>query len=299
MFIRGLRLLAPFIAMATLAGGATAATAADVGTALTCPADARVAPTVELWLANQPIPALDVKGAEEARCFRSAFLKALQPGLGELVGYKVGLYSKAARAAYRTDVPKLGFLYDKMMIPNGGTAPANYAFGATWESDLLLVVKDDGLNTAKTREEIYSHLRGYRPFIELPARNYALDASLNADQVEALNVGAHMGVAGDEVALPQTPEGLAALVNFAVDVTIAGPDGTKTESGVAIETLGDVLEIARFARDQVLAEGGRLKAGDLLSVGVVTPARAPAAGQTVTIRYRVLPKPDTVSVNFR
>jgi 2-keto-4-pentenoate hydratase len=299
MFIRGLRLFAPLIAITTLTGCATASSAADVGAAPACAPDARVAPTVELWLANQPVPALDLKNAEEARCFRSAFLKKLQPRLGEPVGYKVGLYSKAARAAYRTDEPKLGFLYAKMMIPNGGTAPANYAFGATWESDLLLVVKDDGLNTASTREEIYSHLRGYRPFIELPARNYALDASLNAEQVEALNVGAHLGVVGDEVALPQTPEGMAALVNFAVDVTIAGPDGTRTESGVAIETLGDVLEIARFARDRVLAQGGRLKAGDLLSVGVVTPARAPAAGQSVTIRYRVLPTPDSVSVNFR
>ena len=264
-----------------------------------CPDDARVVATAELWAKRMPIPALELKSGMEARCFKHAFLRTLTPRLGALVGYKVGLYSNAARAAYKTDRPRLGYLYDGMLVASGADIPAAYGIAGTWESDLLLVVKDDGINTATGREGIYRHIRGYRPFIELPDRNYAPDVAVTAEQVEALNVGARKGVIGAEVPLPQTAEAMVGLVNFTVDVTVTDADGVKTESGKALTSLGDVLEIVQFARDRVLAEGHRLKAGDLISIGVVTPAGTPVQGQKLAIRYHVLPADSTVSVNFR
>jgi 2-keto-4-pentenoate hydratase len=185
-----------------------------------------------------------------------------------------------------------------MISPSGAEVPAAYGSGPTWESDLLLVVKDDGINTAKDKAEVYKHLRGFRPFIELPNRNYAADVNVTADQVEALNVGARYGVMSAEQPLPQTPEAMAALVNFSVETVITGTE-PRTETGRAIDTLGDVLEIALFARDHALAEGHKLKAGDLISIGVVTPARAPVAEQDLEIRYHILPTTSSVSVRFR
>lgn len=264
-----------------------------------CAPDPRVAPLASQWLrktAIQPIAPLDTA---QARCFKQAFVKTIAPHFGKPAGVKVGLYSQAARAAYQTATPRLGYLFEGMLLPSGATVPVDFAIGGTWESDLLLVVGDDKINTAQTREQLYDGLRGFRPFIELPDRNFPPGVTVNADQVEAINTGARLGVMGAEVALPRTAQAMNGLVNFSVNVTTSGAGETKVETGKALNSLGDVIEILRFARDQVLAEGGRLKPGDLVSIGVVTPARAPVANQTLTIGYDIVPATSIVSVNFR
>jgi 2-keto-4-pentenoate hydratase len=280
-------------------GAALLSANAAAAAAPNCTPDPRVAPAVAQWLEKkqfQPITPLDTA---QARCFKQAFVNGLAPHLGRRVGVKVGLFSKAARAAYQTETPRLGYLYAGMLLPNGSTVPMTYAITGTYESDLLLVVGDERINTAQTREQLYGSLRGFRPFIELPDRSYAFDAKINADMVEALDVGARLGVMGAEQPLPKTGEAMNRLVNFSVEVASAVAGETKIEKGNALDSLGDVIEILRFARDQVLAEGGHLKKGDVVSIGVVTPARPPIAGQTLTIRYDVLAAPSTVSVTFR
>jgi 2-keto-4-pentenoate hydratase len=263
-----------------------------------CLEDERAASIAAQWSARKVIPPLEVSSRETARCFQQQFLAALAPEFGPLVGYKVGLYSQRARTAYRTDQPVLGYLYEKMLMSSGVDVSAAYGAAAAWESDLLLVVADEGINTAKGAQQIYKHLRSYRPFIELTDRVSPPSTPMTAIQFEAFNVGARMGVVGEEVPLPQTPEAMERLVNFSVEAITRGAD-EKKDSAKALETLGNVLEIAEFARDRLLSEGKRLKAGDLLSVGVITPSRAPVAGQTVEVIYHVLPEPTSVSVRFQ
>jgi 2-keto-4-pentenoate hydratase len=274
---------------------ASSATAAATGA---CPKDERAASIATQWSARNVIPPLEVTSWEAARCFQQQFLAALAPELGALVGYKVGLYSQRARTAYRTDQPVLGYLYEKMLIPSGAAVSAAYGAAAAWESDLLLVIADEDINTAKGAQEIYKHLRSYRPFIELTDRVSPPSVPMTATQFEAINVGARMGVVGEDVPLPQTAEAMQRLVNFSVEAITRGA-GEKKDSAKALETLGNVLEIAEFARDRLLSEGKRLQAGDLLSVGVITPSRSPAAGQTIEVVYHILPEPTSVSVRFQ
>jgi 2-keto-4-pentenoate hydratase len=269
-----------------------------------CAPDPRVAAVAAAWEKRETIPALDLAGPDQARCFSQAFIARLRPKLGALVGYKVGLYSQAGRSAYHTDQPVLGRLYQSMLLAAGTAVPAAYGVAGSWESDFILVVKDDGLNTAKTRQEAYAHLRGYRPFIELSDRNYAADVPANVDRLVALDVGARLGVVGDEVALPPTPQGLRALVDTTVTATLksAAPNtaaGEGVDRGVMRQTLGDPLDIVLFARDALLKEGGRLKAGDLISIGASTPAKPPRAGDVLTVDYDLVGAASSVSVEFR
>lgn len=285
-----------------LVGGLAAVASLVVATgavAGACPAEPRAKAVAAQWRRAAPIPALDIADEAQAICFRKAFLAALRPGLGARVGYKVGMFSPAARRAFGIDRPRLGELHAAMLLPEGQAVPAAFGVGGVWESDLLLVVGDGRLNQARSREEAYRGLRGFRPFIELTSRNYADGFKPTADQVAALDVGARLGVAGPEYPLAPTPEGMAALADLTVETVVRDAGGERTERAVARESLGDLLDIVLFARDAVRAEGGRLGPGDVISVGVFTPARAPEPGQVVTVRYHLLARPVSVSAEFR
>ncbi len=288
--------LGRLIGVLTAAAGLSAATSA---LAAPCPAQPKAAEVAGLWRALKPIPPLDIQDEAQAICFRQAFVAALTPDLGPRVGYKVGMFSPAARKAFGIERPRFGELYARMILPEGQGAPAAFGVGGVWESDLLLVVGDDSLNAATTREEAYRALRGFKPFIELTSRNYADGFEPTADQIAALDVGARLGVAGREYPLAQTPEAMAALEALSVEAVVKSPDGETVEQAIARETLGDLMDIVLFARDAVRVEGGRLRPGDVISVGIFTPAHAPAPGQVVTVRYHLLARPVDVSVEFR
>jgi 2-keto-4-pentenoate hydratase len=261
-----------------------------------CPADPRVSAIAQDWLAKRPVANLTIANYGEARCFSRNLVNALGAQIGPQVGWKIGLWSQGGRAAFHTDRPVLGVLHARMLLPNNAIVPADYGVGPSWESDFIVVVKDEGINAARTREEIYAHLRGWRPFIELVSRNYAPAVTVSVNQLTALDVSARLGVLGDEVAMPGSLDGLLGAV---VTARLKDAAGDTTEHGRMLETLGDPIDGVLFVRDAVLAEGGRLKAGDLISIGASTPSRAPKAGQNLTVTYEIGGRTAQAAVQFR
>ena len=84
----------------------------------------------------------------EARQAQKAFLKELSPALGRPVGFKVGLISKAAQAAASTTSPASGVLLQKMLLKDGAQVSARFGSRPLFEPDLIVVVKDAGINDA-------------------------------------------------------------------------------------------------------------------------------------------------------
>lgn len=271
-----------FASVLVVAAALTAAPAMAEGK---CKFDARVVAAAAAWRMPAPQPPLVIDPAD-ALCFRNALLRRIAP-LGPVVGYKVGAYSRAARAPLGATEPVVGILHRKMVLEEGATVSARYAVAPVVEADFLLVVKDAGINGAKTRAEIYKHLRGYKPFIELPDNNNGPEVKPTLGRLIALNVNARLSVEGREVALPQTAEGMEALTNLSVKVAIRTPKGIREQSGKMSETLGDPLEIAMAARDLLLREGRRLKAGDVISLGAIVPPFPAEAGETFQVHYEL------------
>ena len=284
------RLILATLAAGGLAGPALAAEA--------CRPDPRVEQVAADWLAKRPQP-LRYIATGQGTCFRQQLVRRLMPRLGPVIGYKVGAYTKAGQATYNTDRPVVATLLKGMMLPVGRPIPADYGVTPLWEADFLLVVKDAGINTATTREEAYRHLRGYQPFIELADRGYVPDSKLTLDQWKALNVSGRAGLAGKEVHLPQTKAGFDALAAMTVEAEQTGPAGSQTRRAVVRESLGDPVEVVLAARDLLREEGVRLKAGDIISLGSLIPATPVKAGETVTVRYKVLSGTDTIAAVFQ
>lgn len=269
------------------------------GTAEGCKRDARVAQVAADWLAHREPPALSDLDLVQAICFRTALMSDLAQQLGPVVGYKVGVYTAAARKSYGAAAPAVGVLRRNMLLDEGATIAQSAGVALVSEADFMLVVGDDGINQARTREEAYRYLRGYRPFVELPDLNYRGTVKPSLGQVVALNVNARLGVLGKEVALPQNEAGFKGLSELKVDVTVDGAsEGAVHASGLARETLGDPIEIVLAARDGLKQEGVQLKAGDLISIGTLTPPRPVKAGETLRIRYHVSAEPSDITVRF-
>lgn len=267
--------------------------------AATCKPDPRVDASAKAWVVPAPQPPLAIEPTE-ALCFRDALVKRVgeQLKLGPVVGYKVGAYSAAARAPIGAKEPVVGILLRRMVLEEGASVSVSFAVAPVAEPDFLLVVRDAGINTARSREEVYRHLRGYRPFIELPDNNNGPEVKPTLGRLMALNVNARLGIEGKEVPLPPTPEGFAALSNLTVRVAIQTSSGTRHQQAKSTETLGDPVDIVIAARDLLLGEGRRLKAGDVISIGSIAVPHPPEAGEVLTVDYDIPGHPSRIRVQF-
>jgi 2-keto-4-pentenoate hydratase len=262
-----------------------------------CRADPRVAEVAEDWLQKRPQRMLRI-AASDAICFRNHLLRRLSSQLGPAAGYKVGLYTKAGQKRFGATEPNIGILHRAMLIAEGQPVSVRYAYSPLMEADFMLVVKDDGINAATTREEVFRHIRGYRPFIELVDNNIPADTRMAVGQFIALNDNARLGMTGNEVPLPQTRAAMDALRDMSVELVIDSSRGSERLEGRALDTLADPLDVMLFAKDALLREGRRLKAGDMISLGAMLPARPPHAGERMRVSYRILGKPSEISIAF-
>jgi 2-keto-4-pentenoate hydratase len=275
-----------------------AASLVGAGTALAaCPGDAAIGQFVEDWQAKRPTRALPVASAQDAACARDKIVTALERSQGRIVGYKAGLTAKAVQERFKADGPVSGILLEAMVMPDGESVPAAYGARPVWEADMLLLVKDEGINTATTPEAALRHISGMRPFIELPDLALAPSETLDGTQLLAINVAARLGVAGAEVPLRADAEIVGLLATTRIVATDASGATLAESTGAA--TLGNPLNVVVWLVQDLAKSGRALKAGDLISVGSFTPLTPPKPGQEVTVRYEGLPGPPKVSVRFQ
>jgi 2-keto-4-pentenoate hydratase len=234
---------------------------------------------------------------EQARRTQKEFVSLLTPKLGPRVGFKVGLTSKAVQESVGATASVRGVLLRDMMRTNGAKVSANFGARPIWEADLMVVVKDEGINEAKTTVDVARHLREVVAFIELPDRMVAETEKIDGNLITAINASARLGVLGQRIKVEPNAEFITALEKMTVTAVDQTGAVLATAKGDAL--LGHPLNPVLWLIKDLAATGEALKAGDLISLGSFARPQVPAAGQTVTVRYEGLPGgPLTVSVTF-
>jgi 2-keto-4-pentenoate hydratase len=234
---------------------------------------------------------------EEGVCTQANLVQLLSKTQGKPIGYKAGLTSPAAQQQLGVPNPVLGVLLAKMILPDGSTVPADFGPRPLFEADMLVTVRDDGINAARTVMEAARHLTTLQPFIELPDLVLAQGEPMTGPVIIAINVGARLGVVGEPVPVLATPEFVNALAEMQVILTA---DGAEISKGPGKAILGHPLNAVLFIAEEVQRRGGRLKAGDILSLGSFSRLTPPKPGQKVVARYEGLPTgPMMVSVAFK
>ena len=233
----------------------------------------------------------------EARNSQKAFVARLTPRLGPRVGFKVGLTSKAVQESVGASTPVRGVLLRDMMLKNNAKVSAEFGARPIWEPDFIVVVKDAGINRARTPLEVAKHLSEAVAFIELPDRIVAETEKVDGNLITAINSSARLGVLGQRVKIKATPEFLAALEKMSVTAT--DQNGVELARAKGDALLGHPLNPVLWLIEDLAATGEQLRAGDLLSLGSFAKPQPPRPGQTVTVRYDGLPGgPFQVSVKF-
>ncbi|MFQ5939863.1 MAG: 2-keto-4-pentenoate hydratase [Alphaproteobacteria bacterium] len=263
-----------------------------------CDAD-RIVQMTAAYVNKRPVKTL---GPEltmgEALCAQTALVARLSRELGRPIGYKVGLTSKAAREMFGATTPAHGVLLEAMLLPDGAEVPVDYGIRPIFEPDLLVTVKDAGVNDAKTPLEAARHLEAVIPFVELADLTMAEGEPLSLEMITAINVGARLGVAGQPVPISPGVDFVDALATMTVITTDASGNQLSKASGEAV--LGHPLNAVIWLAGHLAESRVKLKAGDMISLGAFARPLPPQPGETVTVRYEGLPTgPMQVSVTFR
>ena len=232
---------------------------------------------------------------EEAVRIRDGLVAELSASQGKVVGYKAGLTNPAVQKRFNTTEPVRGALLEKMLLDDGAEVPVKFGAIPFFEADLAVVVKDEGINQAKTPAEVLKHLASIRPFIELPDLVTAKEQPLSAAIITSFNVGARLGVLGKPIA--PTPEMADALGKMTV--VMRDQDGKELAKVPGAAILGHPLNAVVWLADDLAKSGGKLRAGDILSLGSFTPPNFQKAGMTITVTYEGLPGNPSVSVRFK
>lgn len=282
----------------TLVGVALAIAASLAGAE--CLSDAQVADLVASWKARTPAANPQGQSEADAACSRAKFTAAL--GHGRVIGYKAGLTNPAVQKRFNASGPVWGTLFEGMVLKDGATVEAAFGARPLFEADLLVRVKSEAINEARTPMEVLLLVDQVIPFIELPDLVVQAPAKLDGPAISAINVGARLGVAGQPIPVPATRGELYALLDGLQNMTVTLADagsGTTLGQGRGSDVLGHPLNAVVYLAQALKQEGLKMRAGDLISLGSFSPLLPPRAGQKVSVTYTGLPGAQPVSVSFR
>ncbi len=246
------------------------------------------------FMARVPAVAPEVATLDEGYRVQEALVERLSVPLGPVVGYKVGLTSKPVQQKFGVDQPIRGQLLERMLLRNGAEVPARFGARPIAEADLLVRVKDAGINQATSIEEVWDHLEAVIPFIELPDLLVRKGDPLTAPVIAAINVGARLGVMGAEI-----PTGRLAAGDLAAMQVHVFVDGEEVLSAPGKAILGHPLNAVLWLVDHLRASGKALKAGDLVSLGSLGKPLLPRPGSEMRVVYQGLFGNQEVRVRFK
>lgn len=285
------RRLLPSLAAAFASLAAPAAFAA-------CPPDEAVERLAEALLANRPSPAFTgMTSLEDGFCAQDKLVAILQRHWGRPIGYKVGLTSAPLQQRLGVPHPVRGTAMESFTsLGSGDEVPARFGAVPVVESDLLVRVRDAGINGAgRDHLEILRHLDAVIPFIELA--DMVLSGGFDGPNVLAINVGARLGVVGEPIPVLATPEFADRLANMTV--TMVDDRGQERARAQGTAVLGHPLNAVAFLIEDLARQGKRLEAGQLLSIAGFSPTLPLEAGRTYTVRYEGLAESGPVSVSVK
>ena len=298
------RLIRPLsiVAAAALLAACASSPQAPVAQTAGCLTDAQM----DTWAADYKAAKPTTNPAEsmtmaDAACTRAKLQQRLTRQAGPLVGYKAGLTNPAVQKRFNTDQPVWGALYRDMLLNDGAVVPATFGARPLYEADLLVRVKDAGINNARTPAEVLQHVDQIVPFIELPDLLVQAPPKLNGAGVSAINVGARLGVRGAPLAVPQDAAGQARLLVELRDMQVSLTDaqGAKLGGGKGSDVLEHPLNAVVWLAGALKAQGLAMQPGQLISLGSFSALLPPKAGLKVTANYAGVAGLKPVTVTFR
>lgn len=206
-----------------------------------------------------------------------------------VIGYKVALGSKAAQNLFGLSQPVIGALFADTLITidfdSDGEGPsisrAN-AVNLAFEPDLLVTIKSDAINAARSVEDVAPYIESVSAFLEVPDLVVMPDVQRGPAFI-ASNAAVRLGVVGGTIAASAEPEFIQSLASMRVTAYDQQGIPLSTASGQAV--MGHPYRAIVFLVEQLQLSGRKLQAGDVVSLGAFAPPKPAAGVEAVRVEY--------------
>ncbi len=285
----------------TFAAAATLMLATLPLSAQACMSDADVGALLASYTAKTPAANPEGLTDEGGACSRGKLTALMEKSGAKLVGYKAGLTNPAVQKRFNTDRPVWGKLYESMLLKDGAQVDATFGARALFEADMLVRVRSEAINSAKTPMDVLNAIDQIIPFIELPDLVVQAPPRLNGAAISAINVGARLGVVGAPIAVPATRAEKFQMLDGLRDmqVTMLDASGVNLGGGKGSDILEHPLNAVVWLAQALAKEGQAMKVGQVISLGSFSPLVPTKAGLAVTVNYAGLPGAKPVTVSFK
>ena len=216
-------------------------------------------------------PGMDM---DDAYAVQSALVEKKCAAGRRIIGWKIGLTSKAMQAALNIDIPDSGVLFDDMLFANGSTVPPNRFIQPRVEVEIAFVMKAPLAGEDVTRADVIAATDHVAPAIEI------LDTRIRRRDPETGNVRKIVDTIADNAANAGIVLGDQRHGVDAHDLRWVGAivtrNGDVEETGLGAGVLNDPVESVVWLARRMAQYGQEIEAGQtILSGSFIRPLECP------------------------
>ncbi|MEM7522923.1 MAG: 2-oxo-hept-4-ene-1,7-dioate hydratase [Pseudomonadota bacterium] len=216
-------------------------------------------------------PDLDMDGAY---AIQRALTEAKIAAGRRVIGWKIGLTSRAMQDALKIDTPDSGILFDDMLFEPGAAVPAGRFIQPRIEAEIAFVMKAPLDGAAATRDEVFDATDYVAPAIEI------LDTRIQRQDPATGKTRVIVDTISDNAANAGIVIGAARHAPEAVDLRWVGAivtrDDVVEETGLGAGVLNDPAESVLWLARRMGQYGQRIEPGQIvLSGSFIRPLECP------------------------
>ncbi|WP_120632750.1 2-oxo-hept-4-ene-1,7-dioate hydratase [Ruegeria sp. EL01] len=212
---------------------------------------------------------------DDAYEVQNAILRAKLAAGRKVIGWKIGLTSKAMQYALGIDIPDSGILFDDMMFENGATVPKGRFIQPRIEAEIAFVMKSPLGGADVTRDDVMAATDYVAPSIEiLDTRIMRVDPDTGKTRTVLDTISDNAANAG--IVLGQERQSPDAFDLRWVGA-ITSRNGDVEETGLGAGVLDDPAESVAWLAKRMAQYGQQIEAGQvILSGSFIRPVECPS-----------------------
>ena len=215
---------------------------------------------------------------DDAYAVQTALVERKLAGGRSVVGWKIGLTSKAMQAALGIDVPDSGVLFDDMVFADGATVSPKRFIEPRIEAEIAFIFAEPVGGEGVTRADVIAATESVAPAIEiLDTRVMRADPATRERRLvfdtisdNAANAGVVLGAERHRIA----------DVDLRWTGAIVSRNGVVEETGLGAGVLNDPVESVAWLAQRIARYGRRIEPGEIvLSGSFVRPVECPSGSR--------------------
>ncbi len=211
---------------------------------------------------------------DDAYAVQTAIFRAKLAAGRRVIGWKIGLTSRAMQAALGIDIPDSGILFDDMRFECGATVPSGRFIQPRIEAEIAFVMKAPLAGADVTRADVLAATEYVAPALEI------LDTRILRKDPDTGETRKIFDTISDNAANAGIVLGRQRHAIDAVDLrwvgAITSRNGEVEETGLGAGVLNDPVESVVWLARRMAQYGQRIEAGQvILSGSFIRPVECP------------------------